>query len=301
MRRAATLLLAALIDWGFGEPPPTLHPVVWMGRLIAAAEPLILRGSSHRQLALGGLLAAGGAVAWFALGWTVDRLATRSALWLPLQAWLLKCSLAWRALDEAAAAVERQLRAGDLAGARVALRSLVSRETATLDAEQVAAAAIESVAENVGDSLVGPVLAYLAGGLGGALAYRWLNTADAMVGYRGRFEWAGKPAARLDDLANLLPARLAAALLVAAGGDRRGALRVLAADRRQTASPNAGWPMAAMAGALGRALEKPGHYRLNAAAPPPCSADIAAARRLAGHAWLVFVVALVGALMLRRR
>jgi adenosylcobinamide-phosphate synthase len=301
MRRAATLLLAALIDRVFGEPPPAAHPVVWMGRLIAAAEPVILRGSSRRQLALGGALVAGGAAGWFAIGWTCDRLAARSALLVPWQAWLLKCSLAWRALDEAAAEVERQLRAGDLAAARSALRSLVSRETATLDAGQVAAAAIESVAENVGDSLVGPVLAYLAGGLGGALAYRWLNTADAMVGYRGRFEWAGKPAARLDDLANLLPARLAAALLVAAGEDRRSALRVLAADRGQTASPNAGWPMAAMAGVLGRSLEKPGHYRLNAAAPPPCPADIAAARRLAGRAWLLLVAALVAALALRRR
>ncbi|GIW07943.1 MAG: hypothetical protein KatS3mg060_2748 [Dehalococcoidia bacterium] len=150
---------------------------------------------------------------------------------------LLKCCFAWRALDEAAARVEHCLASGDLSTARAALRSLVSRDTRSLDAGQAAAAAIESLAENYSDSLVAPALAYAAAGLGGAFAYRWLNTADAMIGYRGRYEWAGKPAARLDDAANLVPARLAAGLLIAAGGDRRRAVEVLRRDRRPHREP----------------------------------------------------------------
>jgi adenosylcobinamide-phosphate synthase len=272
-----------------------------MGRLIALAEPALLGGSPRRQLLLGGALAVGGVVGWFLVGWALDRLLAGSAVLVPLRGWLLKCCLAWRALDDEAAQVEAALASGDLAAARLALRSLVSRETAALDTGQVAAAAIESVAENLGDSLVGPALAFAFAGLGGAFAYRWLNTADAMIGYRGRYEWAGKPAARLDDVANLLPARLAAALLLAAGGDRGAGLAVLRRDRGATASPNAGWPMAAMAGLLGRALEKPGHYRLNAAAPPPEVGDIAAARAVAGRAWLLLLAGLAFALVAARR
>ena len=299
--RATVLLLAAAIDWQLGEPPASLHPVVWMGRLISLAEPTLLGGSSRRQLLLGGALAAGGMVGWFLVGWTLDRLLCQSPLLLPVRAWLLKCCLAWRALNEEAARVEGALARGDLEAARAALRSLVSRETATLDRSQVAAAAIESVAENVGDSLVGPALAFAVAGLGGAFAYRWVNTADAMIGYRGRYEWAGKLAARLDDAANFLPSRLAAALLLIAGPRRRAGLRALWHDHGATASPNAGWPMAAMAGLLGRALEKPGYYRLNAAAPPPDGGDIAAARSVAGWAWLLLLGGLALALRAGRR
>src|SRR5207253_9564691 len=102
-------------------------------------------------------------------------------------------------LDGAAVAVGRALAAGDLALARLALRALVSRDAAALDAPLVAAAAVESVAENLGDSFVGPLVWYTILGVPGAVAYRWLNTCDAMWGYRGRYEWLGKLAARLDD------------------------------------------------------------------------------------------------------
>ncbi|MCS6803185.1 MAG: adenosylcobinamide-phosphate synthase CbiB [Chloroflexota bacterium] len=299
--RGGTLALAALLDWALAEPPSAVHPVVWMGRLLAAAEPALLRGPSSRQLVVGALVAAGGAGGWFVVGRALDQFLVRSALFLPLRAWLLKCCFAWRALDEAAARVEGLLREGRLAAAQTAVQSLVSRETAALDAEQVAAAAIESVAENLGDSLVGPVLAYAVGGLGGAFAYRWVNTADAMVGYRGRFEWGGKAAARLDDLANFVPARLAAALLLLCGGDRRSGLDALRRDRGQTASPNAGWPMATMAGLLGRSLEKPGAYRLNASAPAPGPSDILAARRIVARAWLLLAAVGSTLLLLRRR
>jgi len=117
------------------------------------------------------------------------------------------------------------------------------------------------------------MLYYALSGLPGAIAYRAVNTLDAMIGYHGRFEYFGKAAARLDDLLNLVPARLTAGLLILAavlvGGDGPGALRTVLRDSAETESPNAGWPMSAMAGALGIHLEKPGHYVLGAPLPSP--------------------------------
>jgi adenosylcobinamide-phosphate synthase len=150
------------------------------------------------------------------------------------------------------------------------------------------AAAIQSLAENASDSFVAPLFYYSLFGLPGAWAYRAVNTLDAMVGYHGRNEFVGKFAARLDDLLNLLPARLTALLIVIAAGlagaDARGAWRAWRRDHAHTASPNAGHPMSAVAGALGVVLEKVDHYRLNAGASEPAPADIARAERLVGLA-----------------
>ena len=154
-----------------------------------------------------------------------------------------------------------------------------------LDASGVAAAAIESVAENFNDGLVAPLLANRVAGLGGAYVFRFVNTADAMLGYHTpELEWFGKAAARLDDALAFVPARCSALLIACAalltGDFAMDALSVAAADADVTASPNAGWPMAAMAGALGVRLEKHGHYRLNAPARAPRARDIRRARRI---------------------
>src|SRR5206468_2954454 len=161
-----------------------------------------------------------------------------------------------------------------------------------------ASAAVESVAENLTDALVAPVCFYLVFGLAGAAAYRAVNTADAMLGYRdGSLEWFGKLAARLDDVLNFVPARLAALGLVAgavaAGEDARGALRMLRRDGALTASPNAGRTMAAMAGALGLTLGKRGAYRLGEGRPPTAG-DVARAVRV--FAWAAGLT--LGALLL---
>jgi adenosylcobinamide-phosphate synthase len=192
---------------------------------------------------------------------------------------LLKPTFAVRALFDATTAVAGALESDDPTGAREGLRSLVSRETASLPPPLLAAAAIESLAENSSDSVVAPLFYYGLLGLPGAVAYRVVNTLDAMVGYRTpRYERLGKLAARLDDLANLVPARLTGLLFVLAaplaGGSSRAAWGVLRRDRQLTTSPNAGWPMSAAAGALGLCLEKTGHYRLNPGAPPPAAADV---------------------------
>ena len=142
--------------------------------------------------------------------------------WLRLAAgfWLVKSTFAVRALGEAGNGVRRALANGDLPAARVALGSLCSRDASQLGPEAVAAGAVESLAENASDSVVAPLFCFALFGLPGAIAYRAINTADAMIGYHGRHEYLGKAAARLDDLANWLPARLTAGLLLAAGAVR---------------------------------------------------------------------------------
>jgi adenosylcobinamide-phosphate synthase len=261
------LLGALLWDRVLGEPPAAMHPVVWMGKVIDAADGRAPRGLPGRELRWG-LATALLVPALFAGGTYLVLLGLADTVWLRAltSVWLLKSSFALRGLGEAGEAVGRALAAGDLSAARLALRSLCSRDPSLLDGQQVAAGAVESLAENASDSVVAPLFFFALFGLPGALAYRAINTADAMVGYRGPYEYLGKAAARLDDLANLIPARLCAALLLLAGSldglDPRRGWRILRRDGGKTASPNAGRPMAAMAGLLGVRLVKPGHYAL---------------------------------------
>jgi adenosylcobinamide-phosphate synthase len=195
-------------------------------------------------------------------------------------------TLSLRGLVVAGDEVEEALEHEDLAGARRLLTwNLVSRDTTALDEAQVAAATIESVAENISDGVVAPLFYYALGGLPAALAYRFVNTADAMLGYRDpAHEWLGKAPARLDDLANLLPARISAALIVLAaalvGENATAAWRAWRRDAARTESPNAGHPMSATAGALEVELEKVGHYRLGAGGGAPSARDIGRATRM---------------------
>ena len=277
------LALAVALDLVFGDPPNRWHPVAWIGRLVALGRRLAPR--SPDDLAIHGSFlvlivagaSAGGALVAHAL------LAALPGIAAPLaQAWLLKCSLSLRGLFDAVEVVRGHLVAGDLEGARrVVAWHLVSRETADLDRGAVASAAVESLAENLTDGFVAPVCFYvlgvLMGGVGAGLALAWayraVNTADAMIGYRrDELEYLGRATARADDLLNYLPARLAAWALVAGAWLARqsavGAARAWRRDGGRTESPNAGQTMAAMAGALGVSLEKAGHYRLGDGPPP---------------------------------
>lgn len=295
---AGALLLAVALDLAWREPPAALHPVVWMGRLIsflerrspAANRPAV---SLAAGLAIAVLVPAGcGALAW------VAATALRAAGPLPYllgTAALLKTTFAVRELGRAVAGTREALQAGDLERARDSLRNLVSRDASALTSPQVAMAAIESAAENTTDSYVAPWLAFALFGLPGAVAYRAVNTLDSMIGYHGRYEHLGKASARLDDLANLLPARLSALLMLAAGALRRlptrRGWRIALRDHRLTASPNAGWTIAACAGLLGIALEKTGHYRIGGGFRDPYWYDVAAAARLAFGVTLLAVPA----------
>lgn len=243
-RRCRALLVALAADALLGDPPNAWHPVVLLGGWMRLGERLAPGGPAAR-LAWGAAWLAGGA----ALSGGVAALLPRHALVQGLAASTL---LAYRGLDRAAGEVQAALEGEDLAEARRLLSwHLVSRPTAELSAAEVAAATVESLAENLSDSLAAPALAYLLAGLPGMVVYRLTNTADAMWGYRDeRYERLGKAAARADDLLNLLPARLAALLVAAAaqlvGGRGRAAWRTARAHAARTASPNAGWPMAAM-------------------------------------------------------
>ncbi len=279
------LVGALLLDLGIGEPSNFCHPVAWLGAALGRAFLAAPRQGRVTPFLSGAAIvgAAAGATVSLLL-WATPAMASLGWLGVAAQIWLLKCSFSLRGLFSAARAVQRALAAGDLKRARVEVGlHLVSRPTRGLGAAEVASAAIESVAENLTDGFVAPVLFYLVLGLPAAWAYRVVNTADAMVGYRGGgFEYLGKAAARLDDLLNLVPARLAALALVAGArvaADGRRALRIARRDHSLTASPNAGWTIAAMAGALGVVLEKPGAYRLGEGRPPT-DADIGVSLRV---------------------
>ncbi len=270
-----TQLIALELDLALGDPPSRWHPVAWVGRALDAGR-RGLSGSPPSLLLVGGAaLVAALAVVAAAVVLSLERaLSAWPLAALLLDAALLKGALSVRGLFTAVSDVQRALEAGRLETAREALgRDLVSRPVASLDAGQVASGAIESLAENLTDSLVAPVLFFVLGGVPAAWAYRVVNTADAMLGYHdGELEYLGKAAARLDDALNWAPARLAAAALVAgaalAGGSGTRAWQMLRRDGGDTASPNAGRTMAAMAGGLRVCLAKPGHYSLGEGAPP---------------------------------
>jgi adenosylcobinamide-phosphate synthase len=265
---ALIVLAAALVgDWAFGEYPPLLHPVVWIGKTIAAAMRLAPQQGRWRQLFFGAFLALGigtlsAGITFLVLRWAADF----PIVELVAATFFLKASFALWELKRAADRVVKPLQHGDLAQAREALRSLCSRDPSCLDETALLAAIIESLAENLCDSFVAPLCYWIVFGVPGAMGYRAINTLDAMIGYRGRFEYVGKVPARLDDAANWLPARLTAGLLLLAGGltgqNVATAWRILRRDGAKTPSPNGGRPMAVMAGLLGVELEKKGVYSL---------------------------------------
>ncbi len=261
MRTAMVMLLAFCLDLVMGDPRWLPHPVREMGRAISALEKG-LRGlfpaTPGGERAAGAVLALVLPVGSFWLGWAVLWLCGRLAPWLGLAAEVLLCSqcLAARELKKESMAVYRELERGDLSAARTAVARIVGRDTGSLTAEGVTKAAVETVAENTSDGEIAPLFWMAIGGAPLALAYKAVNTMDSMVGYRNeRYQYFGTAAARLDDLVNWLPARMAALVMVAlcplAGLDAEGAFRVWRRDRKKHKSPNSAQTEAAMAGALG--------------------------------------------------
>jgi adenosylcobinamide-phosphate synthase len=283
---ALIVLVGALaFDLLLGEPPSRLHPVVWVGRFHSALRRFAPRAPAAAFVFGLGMALAGPVLFGLGAWWLMSLLASAvAALRIAAGIYLLKSAFAVRGLASAALDVERALGRDDLPAARHALRSLVSRDTSRLGSAALAGAAIESVAENASDSVVAPLFYFAIAGVPGALAYRAINTLDAMIGYRGETEWLGKAAARLDDLANLAPARITALLLAmasrAGGGSAGRAMAIWMRDRRQTESPNAGGPMAAMAGALEVELVKVGAYQLGAGLRSPGARDVRRAVRI---------------------
>ena len=278
---AGALLVALAVDHWLGEPPVRWHPVVWMGnflglggRWVQARTRQVLGGSvDYKAFWLGALVWIAGAALVLVASLSLQYLLSHGLVSLLLASIslgvLLKPMLAWSLLKSEVLAVERALSdpiSGSSQAGRERLRWLVSRDVAQLSETQVRESAIETLAENLNDSVVAPLFWFVLLGLPGAALFRFANTADAMWGYPGVYQgqnwrWAGKWAARADDVLGWVPARLTALLLaLVAGGQSLVRLRTEAA---RTPSPNSGWPMAAMALALDVRLGKPGGYVLN--------------------------------------
>lgn len=297
----AALWLALLVDGWLGEPPPRWHPVVWMGRYLGwvgqrlAPQRARPGPADYRRFWLGALAWSIGAALVLIASVALQQwlLAWQPAAGAVVLGLLFKPLLAWRMLRDEVRAVEQALGVS-LEAARSRLAGLVSRDVGALGQAEVRESAIESLAENLSDSVVAPLFWFVLLGLPGAALYRYANTADAMWGYRGihrgrEWEWAGKWAARADDVLSWLPARLTALLLTL--GRAGPSLRALRMEAARTPSPNGGWPMAAMALALGVTLRKPGVYVLHAAGRTPQPADTE--RALAYAKKVVFSVAVM--------
>jgi adenosylcobinamide-phosphate synthase len=274
------------------------HPVAWPAAMIEALERRWNRSAlpDERRRWLGVVLVAalvGGAVL---LGAIPHLLLGASIPAQTIIALIATVGLAQRSLHQHVVAVAASLEARDLPAARAAVGLIVGRDTADLDAEGVAAAALESLAESFNDGVVAPAFWLLVGGLPGLFAYKSVNTADSLIGHKEpRWRMFGWAAARTDDLMNLVPARLAGALIALTGG---GGWRVMRRDARLHASPNAGWPEAAMAGALNVRLGGDARYDGVLTARPtfgdgsrPTAADLRRGlrlyRRACGLLWLI--------------
>ena len=278
----AAVALAFFGDIVFGDPPNRFHPVAWMGNAISLVrQSAPSAGKSIRFLCGLALVCIGILFVGF-VGWFIQRVCLACPVFVSVlvQAVVLKCTFTVSSLSKAAQSVGTALRKADILTARQQVAyHLVSRDVSNLDASKLAAATVESVAENTSDSVIAPLFFFAISGLPGALVYRFVNTCDAMIGYRtSELEWFGKTAARMDDLLNLLPSRLTAVLMLVVGSVRTGRFRssvgIWMRDHRLTASPNAGHPMSAAAGVLGVVLEKEEHYILGGGQPSPNSETI---------------------------
>ncbi len=256
------LLLAVVFDILFGEPPPAFHPVVWMGKLINL---FVRRAPVHRRRLYGifmVIFCVGAAVlaslAVISLG--------RGLPGLIASAYFLKSSFSIRMLLASAFLVKKDLDDGRIEKVRGELKTFVGRDTSGLNESQSASAVIESLAESFVDGILSPLFYFLLFGLPGALVYRMINTLDSMVGYKKEpFVEMGYASAKLDDIANFVPARLSLIFIFIASiffGKPMDAVKTCIHDRDKTASPNSGWSMSAVSGALHARLEKIGYHVL---------------------------------------
>jgi len=307
------VLVALALDRWLGEPPARLHPVVWLGHYLGYVGAWVQRRTvanpelqDYKAFWLAALMWTAGAAIFVVVIWGLQWLLLGLPWWAAgvLLGLLLKPLLAWAMLKSEVQAVEAAL-AQSLPAGRARLSWLVSRDVAPLSATEVRESAIESLAENLNDSVVAPIFWFVLLGLPGAALYRFANTADAMWGYPGLYKgqnwaWAGKWAARADDVLSWLPARLTAALLLLTSGLQpagpRLTLRSLRHQAGQTPSPNSGWPMAAMALALGIRLGKPGVYTLNPDGQAATAADTQRAIVQASKALLALILLALAAL-----
>ncbi len=295
------LLLAVLLDILFGEPPAFIHPVVWMGKPIN----LFVRSAPLRHKKMYGFFMVFFCVALaFFAGLLIISLS--GLIGLIIAAYFLKSTFSIRVLLASALGIKKDLDVGRIENVRSELKTFVGRDTSELNVHQSASAVIESLAESFVDGILSPLFYFLIFGLPGALAYRMINTLDSMVGYKKEpFIELGYTAAKLDDIANWLPARLALVFIFIAAiflGKPFDALKTCIHDHDKTASPNSGWSMSAMSGTLNVRLEKIGYHVLGSQYDEPQPFHIKKAVNVVGFSsFLVFAgIFLIGKVPLVR-
>lgn len=264
-----TILVGALLlDLLFGEYPARLHPTVFIGRAISLLKARLKHRSKIREYANGFISAVALIASVYLLAYTTLSILEVNGIALIIASvFLLKSTFAIRAMEEHAYAVINSLRLNDIATARSNLSMIVGRDTSRLDEEHILSATIESIGESTVDGITSPLFYYALLGVPGALAYRTINTLDSMIGYRDEYHrYIGYASAKLDTIANYIPARLTALTMILAAMllrlDWRNALRIMLRDRHNTQSLNSGYPMSVMAGSLRIRLEKIGYYTL---------------------------------------
>lgn len=275
-------ILAIAFDTIIGDPPNQWHPVAWIGNIILKFKHIApKRGKLIPLLASAIFLLLSLSIIGYIVFLIVKLIHILPfTLTLVLEALLLKLTLPVRGLKKAGIEVYNALKDGNINEARrLVAWHLVSRKTDSLDEGHVVSATVESVAENLADGVVGPIFWWILLGLPGAWIYRFINTSDSILGYRtDELEWLGKIPARLDDIANFIPSRLSAFFLILSAVFMKinpiHGIYTMFRDYRITSSPNAGFPMSAMAGLLNIKLEKIGNYCLNKEAELPSFEDI---------------------------
>ncbi|HLJ01646.1 MAG TPA: adenosylcobinamide-phosphate synthase CbiB [Bradyrhizobium sp.] len=301
---AIAMAIDALVGWPDGLFARIGHPVTWLGALIDVVDTRFNRETdtpARRRVA--GTAAAFTIIALaVVLGWALQTgfsTGWQRVVLIGILSWPF---VALRSLHDHVVAVARPLRDGDIAAARVAVAQIVGRDSASLDEAGIASAAIESLAENASDGIVAPVFWGALFGLPGIIGYKAINTLDSMIAHRTeRHEAFGWASARIDDVANFVPARLTGLLLVLVAPRRFDAFACMMRDARRHRSFNAGWPEAAMAGALGVRLSGPRVYQgrvtdepwLNAAARDPRAVDITRALAINARAMILLAGFLV--------
>jgi len=285
--------LAAAFDILVGEPPASIHPVIWIGRLISRLRKLA-PNTMIGGLAVAALVIFGTIVSGYILVYIASLVLP--ALGLLMAAYLLKSTFAVRCLLETSQSIGRAID-DDLNSAKSMLPALVGRKTEGLTSAQARSAVIESLSENYVDSVLSPIFYYLLFepfglGLEAALGFKAISTMDSMLGYKTKdLIHMGFVPAHLDDLANYIPARLSIFLIALSNPGKAGkALSTAFRDHGKTPSPNSGWPMSAAAGALGVRLDKPEYYVLLEEGSEPRREDIARALRLVGTAMALAII-----------
>lgn len=264
--------LAFLIDIAFGEIPDKAHPTVWMGKVIACLKPR-MKSANPRIEKMNGVLLCVGVMALFAVPvffilWGIRQIPVWGwLLYIVVSAVLLKTTFALKCMRYYTYPIEKALKNRDMDKARQWLRFIVRRDPNKLDERHIISAAVESIAESTTDGVTSPFFFFALFGVPGAFAFRVINTLDSMVGYKDPVNVnIGWFSAKMDTITNYIPARLTSVFMVASAGllgaNWRNSWRILLRDKSKTASPNAGWTISAMAGALNTQLEKEGYYAL---------------------------------------